>query len=145
MGRVVPGGGRGEPGQPRPADDHRPTPFSAPPRPRVAPTSPSGPGPFKLSPQPAPVTEDIDRPGPRCRVPWAELLRKVFSLDVLCCPQCGGRMELIAFIAEARVAKRILDHLGLQSTGPPVARSPALDEALAPGPEYGGADPTYDE
>ena len=103
----------------------------------------SPPGDFSLAEAPEPAGDE--RLGPRYRVPWAELLRKVFSLDVLGCPQCGGRMELIAFIAEARVAKRILDHLGLRSTGPPVLRSRAPDEALDPGPEYGGADPTYDE
>ncbi len=64
---------------------------------------------------------------------------------MLGCPQCGGRMELIAFIAEARVASLILDHLGLPSTRPPVVRSGAPDEAADPGPEYGGADPTYGE
>ncbi len=83
--------------------------------------------------------------GPRYRVPWAELLRKVFSLDVLACPECGGRMELMAFIAEAGVAKRILDHLGLASTGPPLAKAAAPDQAADPGPEYAGADPTYDD
>jgi hypothetical protein len=41
-------------------------------------------------------------------------------------------MQLIAFIAEARVAKRILDHLRMDSTGPPVAR--AQDVGLPPGP-----------
>src|SRR6266545_1805439 len=46
-----------------------------------------------------------------------ELLAKVFEIDVLACPECGGRMQLIAFIAESTVAKRILDHLGLDSTG----------------------------
>ncbi len=47
------------------------------------------------------------------RIPWADLLAKVFEIDVLACPECGGRMQLIAFIAEPVVAKRILDHLGL--------------------------------
>ncbi len=86
-----------------------------------------------------------DRCGPRYRVPWAELLRKVFSLDVLACPECGGRMELVAFIAEAAVARKILDHLGLASTGPPLTRMSAPEEAGDPGPEYGGADPSYDD
>jgi hypothetical protein len=35
---------------------------------------------------------------------------------VLACPECGGRMRLIAFIAEPSVAKQILDHLRLDST-----------------------------
>ena len=88
---------------------------------------------------------DPDQLGRRYRVPWAEWLQKVFPVDVLACPQCGGRMELIAFIAEPGVAKRILDHLGLVSTGPPVPKPRAPDEALDPGPDYGGADVTYDD
>jgi hypothetical protein len=52
------------------------------------------------------------------------LLRKVFAADVFAYP-CGGRLQLIAFIAEATVAKRILDHLGLDPRGPPVARAEA--------------------
>lgn len=75
-------------------------------------------------------------------MPWAKLPRKVFSLDVLACPQCGGRMELLAFIAEASVARRILDHLGLASTGPPLARAVAPEPAADPDPEYGGPDPS---
>jgi len=142
--RVVPGGG-GEPGQPVP--EHFPTPARPPAalQPVVAPTWPAGPSPFQLLPPAAPVTDDPARLSPRYRVPWAELLRKVFSLDVLDCPQCGGRMELIAFIAAAGVAKRILEHLGLPSTGPPVARSPAPEETFDPGPGYDGVDSTWDE
>ncbi len=88
--------------------------------------------------------EDVGS-GPRYRVPWAELLRKVFSLDVLSCPECGGRMELMAFIAEAGVAKKILDHLGVASTGPPLLKVAAPEEHADPGPEYGGEHPSYDD
>ena len=51
----------------------------------------------------------------------------------------------MAFIAEAPVAKKILDHLGLASTGPPLVKAAALEEAAEAGPEYGGADPSYDD
>ena len=50
------------------------------------------------------------------RVPWAELLKKVFAADVLSCPECCGRMELIAFISEGVIARQILEHLGLETT-----------------------------
>jgi hypothetical protein len=43
------------------------------------------------------------------------------------------------------VAKRILDHLGLPSTGPPLSRPRAPEETFDPGPEYDGADSTRDE
>jgi hypothetical protein len=54
-------------------------------------------------------------------------------------------MELIAFIAEPTVAKRILDHLGLDSTGPPLAPprvGPPDPVDLAPA--YDVADPVYE-
>jgi len=34
-------------------------------------------------------------------------------VDVLACPNCGGRMRLIATIEDPRVVRRILTHLGL--------------------------------
>jgi len=41
------------------------------------------------------------------------LLSRTFGLDVLACPDCGGRLRLVATIAEPRVIARILAHLGL--------------------------------
>ncbi len=84
----------------------------------------------------------VDRPARTYRVPWADLLRKVFAVDVLACP-CGGRLQIIAFIAEATVAKRILDHLGLDSRRPPLARAQAPPDALDPAPGYDGTDPVF--
>ena len=80
------------------------------------------------------------------RIPWVELLAKVFEIDVLACPKCGGRMQLIAFIAGPVVAKRILDHLGLDSTGPPLA-PPRVGQAdsVDPAPACDVADPMYEE
>jgi hypothetical protein len=40
-----------------------------------------------------------DRPHPRA-LPWAELLRRVFAIDILKCDQCGGDMKIIAVIIE---------------------------------------------
>ena len=108
------------------------------------------PGPFRLtSPDTSfsvPLLAD-ELEGPRYRVPWAELLRKVFAIDVLECPRCQGRLEIVAFIAEPTVARRILDHLGLASQAPPIERARAPDELPDgdPGPDYATADPIYDE
>jgi len=54
---------------------------------------------------------------------------------------------VIAYIAEPTVARRILDHLGLASQGPPLWKSsgPADDPGCDPGPDYAAADPTWDE
>jgi hypothetical protein len=85
--------------------------------------------------------------GARYRVPWAELLRKVFALDVLECPRCAGRLEVVAYIAEPTVARRILDHLGLASQGPPLARGPGPADDLGTdrAPDYAEGDPIYDD
>jgi hypothetical protein len=43
---------------------------------------------------------------------WAELLLRTFALDVAC-PDCGGRLRLVATIADPRVIGKVLAHLGL--------------------------------
>jgi hypothetical protein len=55
--------------------------------------------------------------------------RRGSALDVLACP-CGGRLQPVAFIAEATVENRILDHRGLDSRGPPVDRARAPFRAV---------------
>ena len=57
------------------------------------------------------------------RIPWAELLERVFRIDVLRCERCGGRMTLIAFLTERASVKKVLEHLGLPTTGPPIAKA----------------------
>ena len=50
------------------------------------------------------------------------------TLDVLACPRCGGRLTLIALIANPAVIRRVLDHLGQPTAVPKVrpARAPPL-------------------
>ena len=62
----------------------------------------------------------------RRRHGWAELLRRVFAVDVLRCGLCGGRRELIAQITQPEVVGAILSALGLPSEAPVVhpARGP---------------------
>src|SRR5215813_9732144 len=70
-------------------------------------------------PQPG-VAEPADMPltaAPPRRWRWAELLQRVFAVDVLACPSCGGRMRVIATIEDPRVVRRILTHLGLADDG----------------------------
>ncbi len=38
---------------------------------------------------------------------------KVYEVDPLTCPKCGGRMKVVAFITEPAVVDRIIDHLKL--------------------------------
>gem|GEM_PF-4348432 len=32
------------------------------------------------------------------RIPWAQLLKRTFKIDVLKCDKCGGRMKLVAVV-----------------------------------------------
>jgi hypothetical protein len=53
-------------------------------------------------------------------------LRRVFAVDVLTCPHCGGHRRLIAQLTDPIVVRRILGHLGLptEPPGSAPARSP---------------------
>ena len=44
---------------------------------------------------------------------WAELLRRVFAVEIFCCPHCGGPRRLVSFITEPEAIDRILAHLGI--------------------------------
>ena len=56
------------------------------------------------------------------RLPWAELLRRVFPDDVLSCP-CGGRRSIVAVVADPAIARTLLAALGLAHE--PAAFAPA--------------------
>ena len=58
------------------------------------------------------------------RMRWAQLLKRVFDIDIEQCPHCGGQLKLIAAIEEAAVIQRILTHLGQAAQPPP--RAPAV-------------------
>lgn len=72
------------------------------------------------------------RPG---RMNWADLLMRVWAIDALSCPHCGGRMRVIAAIHDPDAITAILaavhsDKWSVQTTGPP-ARDPQLASAAA--------------
>jgi len=79
----------------------------------------------------------IPSPRPR-RLPWADLLQRVFGIEALQC-ECGKSMRVIAAITEPTIAKRILECMGLPPRAPPLepactsgfAADPWLEEAEA--------------
>jgi hypothetical protein len=89
--------------------------------------SPDGPAPQPEPAAPAACAGSTEPPATApparapSRVPWAELLSRVFKVDVLKCENCGGRMTVLAFLTERAAVKKILEHLGLPATGPPKA------------------------
>ncbi len=58
-----------------------------------------------------PIIEDMDRYVPSKG--WPQMIRKVFEVDPLLCPSCGGKMSIIAFIADHKVIDKIIAHLKL--------------------------------
>lgn len=44
---------------------------------------------------------------------WAEMIRKVYEVDPLLCPSCGGKMLIIAFIEDHKIIDKIIVHLKL--------------------------------
>jgi hypothetical protein len=53
---------------------------------------------------------------------WAELMKRVFLVDVLQCERCGGGpMKILAAIHPPDATRKILECLGLPSRAPPLA------------------------
>ena len=48
---------------------------------------------------------------------WARLIQKIYEVDPLICPRCGGDMRIIAFIEDYKIVKKILDYLGIYEFG----------------------------
>src|SRR2546422_4026086 len=73
---------------------------------------------------PAATAQEALQPGP-CRhgrnYTWAELMKRVWELDVLECPRCRGRMKIVAAINSPNAIQKILNCLGLPSRAPPLA------------------------
>ena len=42
---------------------------------------------------------------------WAQLIKRIYEVDPLVCPTCGGEMKVISFITEHDVVDAILRHL----------------------------------
>jgi hypothetical protein len=60
---------------------------------------------------------------------WAELMRRVFAVDVLECPLCSGAMRILAAIHPPDATRAILECLGLPSRPPPLS-PPAGDASI---------------
>ncbi len=56
---------------------------------------------------------------------WAQLIKRIYEVDPLVCPSCGGEMRIIAFIIDHDVVDAILRHLAKAEArsprGPPGA------------------------
>jgi len=96
---------------------------------------------------PPPRLEGPPLPRRKRYLDWAQLLMRTFAVDVLVCHKCGGKKKVEAFIPESERARAILDELGIDGTGHPLAparrRPEQLDYCLDAPREDPGIDPTW--
>lgn len=59
---------------------------------------------------------------------WAQLLKRVFAIDITAWLPCGGPLTILAAIEDPAVIIKIFTHLGLPSLAPP--RDPARLDAF---------------
>ena len=64
---------------------------------------------------------------------WVGVIRKVYEVDPLSCPVCGGQMSIISFIEEPKTINRIIRHLKLtfEAERPPPPRVVQQDLLIA--------------
>ncbi len=57
----------------------------------------------------------------RCSQTWAMLIKRVYEIDPMVCPQCGGEMNIVSFIdpPQEAVIEKILRHCGLWKASAP--------------------------
>ena len=65
---------------------------------------------------------DCDLPSPeerrRMRRSWSQLLKRVYEVNPLVCPDCGSEMRIISFILDPAVIDSILTHLAKNGIEP---------------------------
>jgi hypothetical protein len=66
------------------------------------------------------------------RLAWADLLRRVFAIDVLECPRCASRTRILAAIHLPDTTRAILECLALPSRAPPGAAARPDDDEGGP-------------
>jgi len=88
------------------------------------------------------VSQDQDSSSPisKCSRTWAMLIKRIYEVDPLACPKCGGVMKVVAFIEppQAQVIERILRHCGLWQE--PVSRAPPDTDGLVRDLDFGFSD-----
>jgi hypothetical protein len=67
----------------------------------------------KASLGPLPLRMNEEELSPIPAKGWAEMIRKVYEVDPMVCPRCGGKMRVIAFLTDYAVVDRIINRLKL--------------------------------
>jgi putative transposase len=73
------------------------------------------------------------------RIPWRELLRRTFDVDVERCSACGERLRILGAVIAPWPAREILRRLGLPTSAPTVVRARDPTDLLAVDPFADGS------
>jgi Putative transposase/Transposase zinc-binding domain len=76
-----------------------------------------------IVPTPSPADTPSAAPVPR-RWPWAQLLHRVFAIEVLECDRCAGPRRILGTVTEPHAVRRLLAALGLAPEPPPGRPAP---------------------
>jgi hypothetical protein len=73
---------------------------------------------------------------------WAMLIKRLYEIDPLACPECGGQMKVVAFLEppQGDVIEKILRHCGLWC--PAAARAPPAGDLRVHDPDSDSASQT---
>lgn len=73
---------------------------------------------------------DPDEKPRKKRMSWAELLARVFAIDMKHCPKCSGDLKIVSAVLEGHAIRKILGHLGIPDT-PPHISPPAFGHQMS--------------
>ena len=72
----------------------------------------------------------VDSDKPLAPMSWAQRLKRVFAIDIETCPDCGGKLRVIASVEEPALIAKILEHVRTRDElGSVEARAPPVDQA----------------
>ena len=76
----------------------------------------------------------VDSDKPLAPMSWAQLLKRVFAIDIETCPDCGGKLRVIACVEEPALNAKILWHIqareelaGVAPRTPPETKTETLE------------------
>ena len=59
-----------------------------------------------------------DRDAPTAPMSWMERLKRVFAIDLSICPDCAGRLHVVADVIRPDIIQKVLEHVARQRAPP---------------------------
>ena len=79
-----------------------------------------------------PIRDEDEERVPPSRASWARLLRMVFEVDPLTCPQCGAEMKVISVITAPALIDKLLRHVRQPKAGASAGEGDSYDPRAPP-------------